>query len=114
MQTGVRDLQQIARKTYYTDYAIHAWRFYLENPDIEQVAKTVYKQNLIADWNAANHIWADMNDIERMFAKEVYLGKDTIPDNVYALSQRSGTGQNDIWRVLRDCERKLAHERGLI
>lgn len=104
----------LAKKTYYTDYAIHAWRYFLSNPDVEKIMKITTKPCIIANWNACKVVYDKLNEIEREFIQTAYLEKDTIPDNVFALSKRTGSDQNVIWRVLRDCEAKFARERGLI
>lgn len=101
----------IAKKTYYTDYAVFAWRWFLAHPEADDAIKS--RPCHIANWNACKLVWDKLNEIERAFLREVYTGKDTIPDNVYELSRHSGTSQDDIWKILRGCEARFARERGL-
>ena len=97
-------------KPFYTDYVRHALRFYARNLTPPHFNKRVDKEN----W------WACQNAIRMYSTRDkdilvyVYGSYDTLADNVYAMAKKYSINQNIIWDMMKEFERKIAEERGLI
>ena len=97
-------------KTFYTDYVRHAMRFYSRNLNISTFKKGVDKEN----WLACAYVLRRYSDRDRDILVYVYGSYDTLADNVYAMQQKYSINQNIIWDMMKEFEREIASERGLI
>ena len=98
-------------RTYYTDYVRHALRFYSRNAISTPIVKSeADKQN----WWACHKALESFPPKTKQILLEVYSGYDTLADEVYNASKKCIVGQNWIWDMMKDVERKIAHKRGLI
>ena len=97
-------------KKTYSDYVRHALRFYsrnLENPIFRCIADE-------KNWNACDTV------LNRYFPKykelltTIYAGFDTMGDNVYEASKKYDIPQSNVWSMMKDLEKLVATERGLI
>ena len=96
-------------KPCYTEYVRHALRFYSRYLSWTYFKNKVDEQN----WFACPRAIADYSDRDKDILVYVYGEFDTIPDNVYAMSNKYRIHQNIIWDMMKDFERKVAVERGL-
>lgn len=97
-------------KPFYSDYVRHAMRFYSRNIGKQTFKTDADKQN----WLACDKAIKDYSDRDKNILVAVYGGYDTLPDNVYNISNKYHINQNIIWDMLKEFERKLAKKRGLI
>lgn len=96
-------------KPFYTEYVTHCLRFYCRHTN-PKFRSTIDRNNWIACDNAFKHF----DSRNREWLIEIYRERDTLPDNVYQLSQREGIPQDRIWKIVYELERKVAENRGLI
>lgn len=97
-------------KKSYSDYVRHALRYYSRN-----LVSPVYK--CIADeknWNACDSVLDKYFPYYKEALISVYQGFDTVGDNVYETSKKYNIPQDNIWKMMKDLERFVARERGLI
>ena len=97
-------------KPFYTDYIRHALRFYTRNLTQPKFKKEVDKEN----WLACNKVIRLYSDRDKDILVYVYGSYDTLADNVYAMSKKYSINQNIIWDTMKEFERKIAEERGLL
>lgn len=94
----------------YTDYVRHAIRFYSRYLNKNRFKNDVDKLN----WSACHTAIADYSDRDKDILVYVYGEFDTLADNVYAMANKYHIHQNIIWDMMKDFEREVAIERGLI
>ena len=98
-------------KCFYSDYVRHSLRFYSRNTEKPSKFKSdVDKANWLSCYGAIKNLSQKEQDI----LISVYSGFDTLPDEVYNASQKYKIDQNIIWDLMKDVERKIARNRGLI
>ena len=97
-------------KTYYSDYVRHAIRFYARYLNESRFKTTVDKAN----WFACHNAIKEYSEMNKDILVYVYGAFDTIGDNVYTMANKYRINQNIIWDMMRDFERKVAIERGLV
>ena len=100
----------MSREPTYTPYVRHAMRFYSRYPDIKEFKSETDKAN----WFACDRAIKDYSPSWQDLFKFVYGERDTLADNVYKASKKYGVFQDVIWEMMRELERKIAVERGLI
>ena len=97
-------------KPYYSDYVRHALRFYTRN-----LALTVFKNKADENnWVSCHKIFITYSNRDKDILAYIYSGYDTLADNVYEASLKHNLNQNIIWDMIKDFERKIARERGLL
>ena len=97
-------------RPYYSEYVRHCMRFYsrnLHNP----IFKTEVDER---NWNACDSAVKGLTDKFKDILVIVYGGYDTLADEVYNASRRYSINQNIIWDLMKDFEKAVAKERGLI
>lgn len=95
--------------TFYTEYVTHCLRFYTryEEPTFRtQVDK--------ANWEACQKAFENFSDNDKATLKAIFSGGDTIPDNIYQMSKKSGASQESLWLIVSKLERDVAKLRGLL
>lgn len=97
-------------KPFYTDYVRHALRFYSRNLSLSIFAKHVDREN----WFACHYAINGYSRRDKDILVYVYGSYDTLADNVYAMAKKYSINQNIIWDMMKEFERKIAIERGLI
>lgn len=97
-------------RPFYSEYARHCLRFYTRNLTTSTFNTTVDEDN----WYACRRAIARFTEDEKNIIVRVYALYDTIPDNVYEVSNLYQIDQNIIWDLLKRVERTVAKERGLI
>ena len=100
----------MSREPTYTPYVRHAMRFYSRYPDIKEFKSETDKANWFACDRALEGYTINWKDV----FKFIYSERDTLADNVYNASKRYYVFQDVIWEMMRELERKIAVERGLI
>ena len=98
------------QKPFYTDYVRHALRFYSRNLTLSKFKKDTDKSN----WLACHHVVQLYDERDRDILVYVYGSYDTLADNVYEMSKKYSINQNIIWDMMKEFEREIAQERGLL
>lgn len=98
------------QKPFYTDYVRHALRFYSRNLSNPNFKKGVDKEN----WLACHNVIGKYSDRDKDILVYVYGSYDTLADNVYTMSKKYSINQNIIWDMMKEFEREIAQERGLL
>jgi len=96
-------------KKHYSDYVTHCLRFYSRHPKPKYYKTNVDK----TDWLAVDKAMKLFSQEEREILLMIYREADTIADNVYSISKKTGTSQNSIWGMLKRLEYEVAKKRGL-
>ena len=94
----------------YTSYVRHALRFYSRYLHIKEFKNEVDKAN----WLACHRAIQSYSLTDKDILVCVYGERDTLGDNVYNVSRRYKVSQDVVWEMMREFERKVAVERGLI
>lgn len=94
----------------YLPYVRHAMRFYSRYLHIKEFKNDADKLN----WQACHRAIQGYSPIDKDILVCVYGERDTLGDNVYNVSRRYGVHQDVVWEMMREFERKVAVERGLI
>ena len=97
-------------KKYYSEYVRHALRFYARNTNETHFNNKVDKNN----WYACHKAIAPYSDRDKDLILRVFHMHDTLADNVYEVAKLYCIDQNIIWDLLKDDERSVAQNRGLI
>lgn len=97
-------------KPYYSDYVRHCMRFYARNTEKPHFNTEVDEDN----WFACHKAIGRCSDRDKTILLRVYGMYDTIPDNVYEVSNLLHIDQNLIWDLMKDFERVVARKRGLL
>lgn len=97
-------------RPFYSDYVRHALRFYSRNLQKPIFKTTTDREN----WVSCDNIVREYSLRDRDILVSVYGGFDTLPDNVYECAKKHRINQNIIWDMMKDVERKIAQERGLL
>ena len=98
------------KEPIYTPYVRHAMRFYSRYLHIKEFKNETDKAN----WLACHRAIQEYSPINKDILVCVYGERDTLGDNVYNVSKRYGVHQDVVWEMMREFERKVAVERGLI
>ena len=97
-------------RPFYSDYVRHALRFYSRN-----LLRTDFKNDVDrTNWVACAGVIQEYSDRDRDIIVLVYGGYDTLSDNVYETAKKYSINQNIIWDMMKDVERKIAKQRGLM
>ena len=97
-------------RPFYSDYVRHALRFYTRN-----LHRTSFKSEADrTNWVACADVIRDYSMRDRDIIVTVYGEYDTLSDNVYETAKKYGIHQNIIWDMMKDVERKIAKQRGLM
>ena len=94
----------------YTPYVRHAMRFYSRYLHITEFKSDKDKAN----WYACHRAIQGYSPVDKDILVCVYGERDTLADNVYEVSKRYGIYQDVVWEMMREFERKVAVERGLL
>lgn len=97
-------------KPYYSDYVRHAIRFYARYLTESSFKNKVDKSN----WYACHNALKSYSNRDKDILIYVYGAFDTIGDNVYAMANKYHINQTIIWDMMKEFERKVAIERGLL
>ena len=97
-------------KKYYTDFAQHCLRFYARYSYLTDFSSSIDKDN----WEACQKVLNEQTEANREILLYIYREPDTIPDNVYQVSQKFRRPQMTIWKMMQIVERAVAEERGLV
>ena len=98
------------REPIYTAYVRHAMRFYSHYLHITEFRSEPDRLN----WLACHRAMQGYSPIDKDILVCVYGERDTLGDNVYNVSRRYGVHQDVVWEMMREFERKVAIERGLV
>ncbi len=98
------------REPIYTSYVRHAMRFYSRYLHIKEFKDKIDKAN----WLACHRAIQGYSPLDKDILVCVYGERDTLGDNVYNVSRRYGVHQDVVWEKMREFERKVAVERGLL
>ena len=98
-------------KTYYSDYVGHMMRQYGRLYGSDELSQTDMptEQNVIV----CGAILDRLPDGERDIVKEVYTGK-VIGEKINEIAECRGIRPQNIWAIVKNFERDIAKERGLL
>ena len=94
----------------YSYYARHCAFFYAKNIHRTSFDTEIDKNN----WYACHRAIGRYSDRDKDILLRVYGMRDTLADNIYEVSQIYCIDQNVIWDLLKDFERVVGEERGLV
>jgi len=96
-------------KTFYSDYVQHCMRFFA------RYTRPKFRSNADKEnWNACASAIKGFTDFEQDILLNVYSEGDTIPDNIYRISEDRSIKQETIWKIVNTLERRIAKRRGLL
>ena len=98
------------REQIYTPYVRHCMRFYSHYLHIKEFRSERDRLN----WQACHRAIQGYSPLDKDILVCVYGEMDTLGDNVYNVSRRYGVHQDVVWEMMREFERKVAVERGLL
>ena len=98
------------REPIYTSYVRHAIRFYSRYLHIKEFRNETDRLN----WLACHRAIQEYSSLNKDILVCVYGECDTLGDNVYNVSRRYGVHQDMVWEMMREFERRVAVERGLV
>lgn len=98
------------REPIYTPYVQHCLRFYSRYLHIKDFRNDTDKLN----WYACHRAIQAYSPTDQDILVYVYGERDTLADNVYNVSIKYGIHQDFVWEMMREFERKVAVERGLV
>ena len=98
------------REPTYTLYVRHCLRFYTRYPNITQFRNETDRLN----WQACHNAMQNYSTLYRDILTYIYSEGDTLADNVYVISKKYGASQDAIRALMREFERVVAEERGLL
>lgn len=97
-------------RPFYSEYVRHCMRFYARNTDRPRFNSEVDEKN----WCACDRAMLNFNERDTRILLRVYGWYDTLADNVYEVAKADHLDQGIIWDIIKDFERIVARERGLI
>ena len=97
-------------RPFYTEYVRHMLRFYTRNLSLTDFKSEVDRTN----WYACHDVLKIYSSRDTAILIYVYSSFDTLPDNVYNISNAHNIHQNIVWDMMKELERKLAIRRGLL
>lgn len=98
------------REPVYTSYVRHCMRFYSRYSHPTEFYTPIHEAN----WQACHRAIQNYSTVDKNILKYVYGERDTLGDNVYNASMRFTVRQDLIWELMREFERRVAEERGLL
>lgn len=96
-------------KSHYSNYCEHCLRFYSrhKNPVFASESDKL-------SWYACKNALDKFNPLDQELLLTVYREGDTIADSIYRISKDTGIKQGYIWSKIKNLEKYIATERGLI
>ena len=98
------------REATYTPYVRHAMRFYSRYLHLKEFRSDTDRLN----WQACHRAIQEYSPVDKDILVCVYGERDTLGDNVYQVSRKYRIHQDVVWELMREFERKVAVERGLV
>lgn len=98
-------------KPFYSDYVRHMMRFYSRTKDTLPHRKSDADQQ---NWLSCCKVIDSYSDRDKDILVSVYGGYDTLADNVYEVAKKYHMNQNIIWDMMKELERRVAKQRGLV
>ena len=96
-------------KSFYSDYISHCLRFYCRNQ--QAVAMSACDKK---NWLACDSVLRSLSDAENEIIFRVYLSRGSVNDALASISNSTGHSVDDLWKLVKNVERKIAEERGLV
>lgn len=97
-------------RPFYSEYARHCMRFYARN-----INKVIFSTEVdMNNWFACRRALEGYSDKDRDILIRIFAMYDTLADNVYEVSKLYSIDQNIIWDLIKNFERNIAQQRGLI
>ena len=96
-------------KTFYSEYVRHCMKFYTRYPH-PSFENEIDKLN----WTACEEAMKNYTDTQRRILVYVYNLEGVMPENVFQTARACGVGQDAVWRLVKDLERRIAKGRQLI
>lgn len=95
-------------KNYYSDYVGHMMRQYLKLKD-EKVETDVLENNI----ETCRRVVDNLPEAEKTIILQVYADK-ILTNSINIVSEQNGLRSQNVWMIVKNFEREVAKERGLI
>ena len=95
-------------KNYYSDYVGHMMRQYLKMKD-EETSDDILSQNVEVCRTVVNRL----PEAEKTIILQVYADK-ILANSINIVSEQNGIRSQNVWMIVKNFEREVAKERGLI
>ena len=97
-------------RTYYSDYVGHMMRQYIRLKDSDEtIAEGPTEQNV----NVCGLILDGLPENERTMLTQIYANK-VIANEIEGIAESQGLRPQNIWAIVKNFEREIAKERGLL
>lgn len=96
-------------KNYYSDYVGHMMRQYLKLRD-ESVLETAVLSNNV---ETCRKVVDNLPEAEKTIILQVYADK-ILTNSINIVSEQNGLRSQNVWMIVKNFEREVAKERGLI
>lgn len=96
-------------KNYYSDYVGHMMRQYLKLRD-ESVLETAVLSNNV---ETCRKVVDNLPEAEKTIILQVYADK-ILTNSINIVSEQNGLRAQNVWMIVKNFEREVAKERGLI
>lgn len=101
-------------KSFYTDYSKHMIRFYLsttlESNDPPEFRSEADEKN----WRSVKEIFDQLSEEQVFVLREMYFEFKEVGQRAFETSKTTGMKQKKIFDLMRNVERKVAQQRGLL
>lgn len=97
-------------RLFYSDYVKHMLRFYSRSRNITSFKSDVDKTN----WKVCDTTLNEFPINQRNMLIEVYAGYGTLPDEVCNVAIKYNVDTHKLWDLMKDVEKNIARNRGLI
>lgn len=95
-------------KARYSDYIASCLRFYARYSE-PKFKNDVEKK----DWLSCDSVLKSLPETDREILMAIYADGDTLADCIFKQAKERGIGQDYIWKLIHDVERKIAERRGM-
>lgn len=96
-------------KSHYSNYCEHCLRFYSrhKNPVFTSESDRL-------SWNACKNALHNFSPLDQELLLTVYREKNNVSVNIHNISENTGIKQGYVWSKIKELEKLIATERGLI
>lgn len=101
----------MGRRPFYSEYANHCWRFYIQNLTRPVTFKSeAFEKN----WESCDAVAKVYTPEEKNILTSVYSTRDLMGDNVYNAAKKHNVCQDLVWNLISDACLRFAKHRGLV
>ena len=97
-------------KTFYSEYAQHAMKFYINYPNLTEFRSEMDREN----WEACRDALKVFDEHDKELILSIYGRKEIISVAVRQTGAQFGVSEFVLWKLVKDFEHGFAKRRGLI